>query len=58
MNDYLLITLATIAAATFVVLAWMDGYANGKRDERRRADERIAGILDREHARRMRGGRK
>jgi len=58
MNDYLLITLATLAAATFVVLAWMDGYNNGKRDERRRADERIAGILDREHNRRTRGSSK
>jgi hypothetical protein len=57
MNDYLIITLATIAAATFVVLAWMDGYNNGKRDERRRANRRINGILDREHSRRIGGGK-
>jgi len=55
--NYLLITLATLAAATFVVLAWMDGYHNGKRDERRRANRRINGILDREHSRRIGGGK-
>ena len=58
MNVYLLITLGTVLAATAAMMAWLDGYANGKRDERRRADDRIAGILDREHNRRMRGSRK
>ena len=57
MNPYILITLATIAAATFVVLAWMDGYNHGKRDERNRANRRINGILDREHSRRIGGAK-
>ena len=58
MNDYLIIITCTLVLAASTVLAWMQGYNNGKADERRRANTRINAILDRQHAMRMKGGLK
>ena len=58
MNEYTIIAAGTIISATVAMLAWLDGYNLGKMEERRRADKRIAGILDSEYQARVRRARK